>query len=76
MPAAVTPPARPDKISTAEELLLAGQRLEQFYSPAREPDAYYEEALKRTPRITVRIPRSACCITGEVCSSRPNSGSR
>ncbi len=28
------------------------------------------------PRITVRIPRSACCITGEVCSSRPNSDSR
>ncbi len=49
MPAAVTPPAPPAKIGTNEELYLAGQRLEQFYSPAREPDAYYQEALRRDP---------------------------
>ena len=32
---------------TSDELYLAGLRLEQFYSPAREPDPYYEEAIKR-----------------------------
>jgi tetratricopeptide (TPR) repeat protein len=47
MPKAVAPPATPDKYKTVEELTLAGQRLEQFHSPALEPDAYYEEALKR-----------------------------
>ncbi|MCE5269757.1 DUF5107 domain-containing protein [bacterium] len=48
-PGAVTPPERPEKIKTNEELLLAGQRLEQFHSAALEPDPYYEEALKRDP---------------------------
>jgi tetratricopeptide (TPR) repeat protein len=49
MPAPVTPPAPPRDIKTNEELLLAGQRLQQFHSPAREPDPYYLEALKRDP---------------------------
>ncbi len=48
-PPVVTPPAQPEKIKTNEELLLAGQRLEQFHSAALEPDPYYEEALKRDP---------------------------
>ena len=49
MPAPVTPPPAPEQIKTNEELLLAGQRLEQFYSPAREPEPYYLEAVKRRP---------------------------
>jgi tetratricopeptide (TPR) repeat protein len=49
MPAPVTPPPAPAAIKTNEELLLAGQRLEQFHSPARDPDPYYLEVLKRDP---------------------------
>ena len=57
MPTKVTPPPAPKDIKTIEELYLAGQRLEQFYSPSREqfyspsrePDPYYEEALRRDP---------------------------
>ncbi len=48
-PEAVTAPEHPEKIKTNEELLLAGQRLEQFHSAAMEPDPYYEEALRRDP---------------------------
>ncbi len=49
MPKPVRPPAAPKDVPTNEELYLAGLRLEQFYSPAREPDPYYEEAIKRDP---------------------------
>jgi len=49
MPKSVVPPPAVDKFKTVEELTLAAQRLEQFHSPALEPDAYYEEALKRDP---------------------------
>ena len=49
MPTKVTPPAAPKEIKTVEELYLAGQRLEQFYSPSREAEPYYEEALRRDP---------------------------
>jgi tetratricopeptide (TPR) repeat protein len=49
MPSPVVPPAAPKDMKTNEELLLAGQRLQQFYSPAKEPDPYYEEALTRDP---------------------------
>jgi len=49
MPSPVVPPGGPKEIKTNEELLLAGQRLQQFYNPAREPDPYYEEALNRDP---------------------------
>ncbi|MDR3719826.1 MAG: DUF5107 domain-containing protein [Bryobacteraceae bacterium] len=49
MPQKVTPPPAPKDMKTVEELYLAGQRLEQFYSPSREPDPYYEEALRRDP---------------------------
>jgi tetratricopeptide (TPR) repeat protein len=47
MPEPVTPPPPPKKIQTIEELYYAGLRLEQFFNPALEPDAYYEEALRR-----------------------------
>ena len=49
MPEPVTPPPPPREIKTVEELYFAGLRLEQFYNPALEPDAYYEEALRRDP---------------------------
>lgn len=49
LPPPVTPPAEPEEIKTTEELYLTGLRLEQFHSPALEPDPYYEEALRRDP---------------------------
>lgn len=49
MPPPVVPPRAPESIKTNEELLLAGRRLEQFHNPARDPEPYYEEALKRDP---------------------------
>jgi len=49
MPSPVEPPGSPKDIKTSEELYLTGLRLEQFYSPASEPDPYYEEALRRDP---------------------------
>lgn len=48
-PEAVVPPPPPEKIATAEELYLAGLRLEQFHNPTRDPYPYYIEALKRDP---------------------------
>ena len=47
MPPPVQPPAPPQEIASNEELYLAGLRLEQFHSPAAEPEPYYQEALKR-----------------------------
>jgi tetratricopeptide (TPR) repeat protein len=49
MPKAVAPPADPKDIKTVEELYLVGLRLEQFHDPAREPEPYWEEALRRDP---------------------------
>ena len=49
MPPPVQPPPAPKDIKTVEELYLAGLRLQQFHSPAREPYPYYEEALRRDP---------------------------
>ena len=49
MPSPVVPPAPPRDIKTNEDLYLAGTRLQQFYNPAREPEPYFEEALKRDP---------------------------
>jgi tetratricopeptide (TPR) repeat protein len=49
MPEPVKPPPPPRDVQTIEELYYAGMRLEQFFNPALEPDAYYEEALRRDP---------------------------
>jgi len=57
-PEPVKPPPAPEKIKTVEELYLTGLRLEQFHSAARDPEAYYEEALKRDPgnaRVNTRM---------------------
>ena len=48
-PEAVTLPPGPKDIKTVEELYLVGLRLEQFHDPAREPEPYWEEALRRDP---------------------------
>jgi tetratricopeptide (TPR) repeat protein len=47
MPEPVIPPPAPEKISSNEELYLAGRRIDQFHNPALEPDPYWDEALKR-----------------------------
>lgn len=49
LPRPVQPPPPPEQVKTNEELYLAGLRLEQFHSPALEPEPYYEEALRRDP---------------------------
>ena len=48
-PSRYAPPPPPAQVRTAEELVLAGQRLEQFHSPSFDPEAYYREALRRDP---------------------------
>ncbi|MBN2489507.1 MAG: DUF5107 domain-containing protein [Planctomycetes bacterium] len=48
-PDVAQPPLAPAKIATVDELLLAGQRLEQFHSPALDSEPYYDEALRRDP---------------------------
>jgi tetratricopeptide (TPR) repeat protein len=48
-PEPVNGPATPKEIMTIEELYLAGQRIEQFHDPNREPEPYWEEALSRDP---------------------------
>ncbi|MBZ5562208.1 MAG: DUF5107 domain-containing protein [Acidobacteriia bacterium] len=49
MPLVVKPPLPPKEIKTVDELYYTGLRIEQFHSPALEPYAYYEEALRRDP---------------------------
>jgi tetratricopeptide (TPR) repeat protein len=49
MPKTVAPPLPPDQLKTTEELLLAGQRIEQFHNASLDPLAYWNEALKRDP---------------------------
>jgi tetratricopeptide (TPR) repeat protein len=48
-PEPVTPPPAPADMKTVEELYLAGQRIEQFHDPGREPEPYWQEALQRDP---------------------------
>jgi tetratricopeptide (TPR) repeat protein len=49
MPEPVEAPPAPADIKTVEELYLAGQRIEQFHDPARQPEPYWDEALRRDP---------------------------
>ena len=39
----------PEQIKTTEELYLTGLRIQQFHTPAQDPDPYWEEALRRDP---------------------------
>jgi tetratricopeptide (TPR) repeat protein len=43
------PPPPPKQIRSAEELVLAGRRLEQFHNARIAPEPYYREALERDP---------------------------
>jgi tetratricopeptide (TPR) repeat protein len=43
------PPPPPGDMMSAEELVLAGQRLEQFHNPFLQPEPYFREALRRDP---------------------------
>jgi tetratricopeptide (TPR) repeat protein len=49
MPSPVVPPPAPADVKTTEELYLAGLRMEQFHSPTGDPNAYWQEALRRDP---------------------------
>jgi len=49
MPKPVEAPAAPDDIETNEELYLTGLRIDQFHNPSRDPEPYWEEALRRDP---------------------------
>ncbi len=48
-PEPVRPPLAPVEFKTDEELTLAGQRIDQFHDPDRDPEPWWEEALKRDP---------------------------
>ena len=51
-------PKDPSEYETIEELLLAGQRLEEFHNARVDPLPYYEEALRRDPldsRVNVNL---------------------
>ncbi len=48
-PEPVKPPLAPAEFKTDEELTLAGQRIDQFHDPDRDPEPWWEEALKRDP---------------------------
>ena len=47
IPSPADPLPAPEKLRSNEELLLAGEHLEQYRHATFEPDAYYLEGLKR-----------------------------
>jgi len=47
LPETVQPPASPRDIEQVEEVVLAGQRIMQFYNPAYDPADYFREAIQR-----------------------------
>lgn len=49
LPPLAQPAPMPGEIETIEELYLAGLHLEQYRHPTRNPEIYFEEALKRDP---------------------------
>jgi tetratricopeptide (TPR) repeat protein len=48
-PPRYAPPPAPSKVGSVEELVLAGERIEQFHSAEIDPEPYYREALRRDP---------------------------
>jgi tetratricopeptide (TPR) repeat protein len=48
-PPTYTPPPAPREIANPEELVLAGQRADQFHSPTLDADPFWAEALRRDP---------------------------
>jgi tetratricopeptide (TPR) repeat protein len=49
LPSPVVNPPAPSDVKTNEELYLIGLRMEQFHSPSGDPNAYWQEALRRDP---------------------------
>lgn len=49
VPSAATEPARPEQISSADELYITGLHLEQYRHATRCPALYWREALRRDP---------------------------
>jgi tetratricopeptide (TPR) repeat protein len=49
LPKVIDEPQPPADIKTNEELYLTGLRLEQFRAPIGDPNAYFQEALRRDP---------------------------
>ena len=49
LPTGISDPAPPADIQTNEELYLTGLRMEQFHSATGDPNAYWQEALRRDP---------------------------
>jgi tetratricopeptide (TPR) repeat protein len=45
-------PGAPAEFKSEEELTLAAQRIDQFHDPDRDPEPWWEEALKRDPNNT------------------------
>ena len=48
-PAVATEPPLPAEVGTSEELFLIGQHLEQYRHPTRNPEPYWQEAIRRDP---------------------------
>jgi tetratricopeptide (TPR) repeat protein len=48
-PVAVTRPPAPADMTNEEELVLAGQRIDQFHDPLAQAEPYWQEALRRDP---------------------------
>jgi tetratricopeptide (TPR) repeat protein len=46
------PPVAPAEFKSDEELTLAAQRIDQFHDPDRDPEPWWEEALRRDPNHT------------------------
>jgi tetratricopeptide (TPR) repeat protein len=46
---AATEPAAPAEVTSADELFLIGEHLEQYRHPTRSPEPYWEEAVRRDP---------------------------
>jgi tetratricopeptide (TPR) repeat protein len=49
IPAPATEPPAPEEIQTNEELYITGLHLEQYHHATRNPEPYWEEALRRDP---------------------------
>jgi tetratricopeptide (TPR) repeat protein len=49
LPEPATEPKRPSEISSSDQLFLVGEHLEQYRHPTRDPEPYWEEAVKRDP---------------------------
>jgi tetratricopeptide (TPR) repeat protein len=57
LPPTYQDPPAPASIQSVEEIVLAGQRLEQFHNPKLDPVPYYREALARDPGHSVANAR-------------------